>query len=100
MAALGVMMMMLKDQVAEQGMWPVLQRVAELEALCKEFDTPIGAAALQFPLAHSAVDIVMLGARSVPEWEDGLAVMGHVIPPAFWQALRDAGLLPLEAPTP
>lgn len=31
MAVLGVMMMMLKDQVAEQGMWPVLQRLAEMD---------------------------------------------------------------------
>lgn len=31
MAILGVQMMMLKDQVAEQGMWPVLQRLAELD---------------------------------------------------------------------
>lgn len=28
MAVLGVQMMMLKDQVAEQGMWPVLERIA------------------------------------------------------------------------
>lgn len=31
MAVLGVMMMMLKEKVAEEGMWPVLQRVAELD---------------------------------------------------------------------
>lgn len=31
MAVLGVQMMMLKDKVVEQGMWPVLQKVAELD---------------------------------------------------------------------
>lgn len=31
MAVLGVQMMMLKDKVAAEGMWPVLQRVAELD---------------------------------------------------------------------
>ena len=30
MAVLGVQMMMLKDQVAEQGMWPVLEQLKEL----------------------------------------------------------------------
>ena len=30
MAVLGVQMMMLKNQVAAEGMWPVLQRVKEL----------------------------------------------------------------------
>ena len=77
-----------------------LARTARIEQVCAQHGVPLRAAALQFPLAHPAVDIVMLGARSVPEWEDGLAMMGHVIPPAFWQALRDAGLLPAEAPTP
>ena len=77
-----------------------LARTARIEQVCAQHGVPLRAAALQFPLAHPAIDIVMLGARSVPEWEDGLAMMGHVIPPAFWQALRDAGLLPAEAPTP
>lgn len=31
MAVLGVQMMMLKEQVARDGMWPVLQRIAELD---------------------------------------------------------------------
>lgn len=31
MAVLGVMMMMFKEQVADQGMWPVLQRLADLD---------------------------------------------------------------------
>lgn len=31
MAVLGVQMMMLKDKVAEQGMWPVLQQIADLD---------------------------------------------------------------------
>ncbi|MEL4505314.1 sugar phosphate isomerase/epimerase [Luteococcus sp. H138] len=31
MATLGVQMMMLKDKVAEQGMWPVLEQIAELD---------------------------------------------------------------------
>ena len=31
MAVLGVQMMMLKDQVVEQGMWPVLERLAALD---------------------------------------------------------------------
>ena len=77
-----------------------LQRTARIEALCTEYGVPLRAAALQFPLAHPAIDIVMLGARSVVEWDDGVAMMGHSIPPAFWLALRDAGLLPPAAPLP
>ena len=77
-----------------------LERTTRIEQVCVQHGVPLRAAALQFPLAHPAVDIVMLGARSVPEWEDGVAMMRHVIPAGFWRALRDAGLLPAEAPTP
>jgi hypothetical protein len=42
----------------------------------------------------------MLGARSADEWSDAQAMLRMTIPPAFWDALRRAGLLPDEAPTP
>ena len=61
---------------------------------------PLRAAALQFPLAHPAVDIVMLGARKVAEWADAQAMLTHQVTPEFWAALRAQGLIPLEAPTP
>ena len=45
-------------------------------------------------------EVVMLGARQASEWQDAVAMIRHPIPAAFWQALRDAGLLPDHAPTP
>ncbi|SFB72933.1 D-threo-aldose 1-dehydrogenase [Polaromonas sp. OV174] len=80
------------------GDW--LDRTRQIEAICAIHDVPLRAAALQFAAAHAAVDIVMLGARHVAEWEDGLAMMRHPIPSTFWQALREARLLPDAAPTP
>jgi D-threo-aldose 1-dehydrogenase len=77
-----------------------VDRVARIEAVCDEMDVPLRAAALQFPLGHAAVDIVMLGARNAAEWTDACAMMRRSIPAAFWQALRARGLLPDEAPTP
>lgn len=77
-----------------------VERAAAIEAVCEEFGVPLRAAALQFPLAHPAVEIVMVGARNVPEWTDAAAMMGHAIPDAFWHALRDRGLLPDSAPLP
>jgi D-threo-aldose 1-dehydrogenase len=46
------------------------------------------------------VEIVMLGARASTEWDDAQAMLRHLIPPAFWRALREQGLLPDAAPTP
>ncbi len=79
---------------------PWVERTARIEALCRRHDVPLRAAALQFALAHAAVEIVMLGARTPAEWVDAQAMLAHTIPPEFWRALREAGLLPAEAPTP
>ena len=77
-----------------------LDRTAALEAVCETFAVPLRAAALQFPLAHEAVEIVMVGARSQAEWQDCTAMMAFPIPSTFWSALRDQGLLPADAPLP
>ena len=77
-----------------------LERTARIEAVCGAFAVPLRAAALQFALAHPAVDTVMLGARKVAEWNDAQAMLRHPIPSAFWTALRTQGLIPLEVPTP
>jgi len=77
-----------------------VERTARIEAVCERHGVPLRAAALQFPLAHSTVDIVMVGARSVAEWQDALAMVNHPIPAAFWHGLRAESLLPDAAPTP
>lgn len=79
---------------------PWLQRTAQIEALCQAYGVPLRAAALQFPLAHRAVEIVMLGARSMAEWADAQAMLQYPIAAEFWAALRAQGLIPSEAPTP
>ena len=78
----------------------LVERAGAIEDLCAEFGVPLRAAALQFPLAHEAVAVVMAGARSVAEWKDCVAMMQNPIPGAFWSELRARGLLPPEAPTP
>jgi D-threo-aldose 1-dehydrogenase len=77
-----------------------LARAARIEAVCEAHAVPLRAAALQFPLAHPAVEIVMVGARHAGEWQDAVAMMQQPVKPAFWQALREAGLLPDNAPLP
>jgi D-threo-aldose 1-dehydrogenase len=77
-----------------------VEQTARIEAVCDTHGVPLRAAALQFPLAHPAIDIVMVGARSAAEWQDAMAMAQHPIPAAFWRDLRAAGLLPEAAPTP
>ena len=44
-----------------------IDRTARIEAVCEAHGVPLRAAALQFPLAHPVVEIVMVGARSAAE---------------------------------
>lgn len=78
----------------------VLARAERIERVCAEFDVPLAAAALQFPLGHPAVASVIPGAVSAAQVERNVAAFRHPIPPDLWTALRDAGLLHPDAPTP
>lgn len=62
--------------------------------------TDVGAAALQFPLAHPAVASVVCGLRSIAEVDQAAARLQATIPADAWRALHDAGLLQEEVPTP
>lgn len=77
-----------------------IDRVAAIEAICAEEGVPLRAAALQFPLAHPSVDLVLAGAQTIAQWDDTRTHLRHPIGADFWQRLRTAGLLPASAPVP
>lgn len=78
----------------------VLARVRKLEAVCSAHGVPLAAAALQYPLGHSAVATVIAGAKSKAEVARAKTAMDTPIPNKFWQQLLDDGLLPPGAPVP
>lgn len=78
----------------------VVLRVQALQAVCREFDVPLPAAALQFPLAHPAVVSCMAGAHSGAQLRQNIAWLQTSLPPAFWAALRERGLVDERAPLP
>ncbi|WP_309084607.1 aldo/keto reductase [Chelativorans sp.] len=78
----------------------VLGRVRSIEAVCGEYDVPLAAAALQFPLGHPAVASVVAGAVSAVEVERNRVLMHHPVPLDFWLDLKSRGLLHPDAPTP
>ena len=79
---------------------PVLERVRQLEALCDDFSVPLQAAALQFPLAHPAIASVVAGCADGNEARHCARMFSHIIPPEFWRALRERGLVNAAAPVP
>ncbi|WP_420145615.1 aldo/keto reductase [Sphingobium sp.] len=78
----------------------IIDRVRRMELQCDRFDVALGAAALQFPLAHPAVVSIIPGIASPPHLDSALAWMEMPIPADFWRALRDDGLIDARAPVP
>lgn len=78
----------------------VLDRARDIYAICASEGVDVGAAALQFPLAHPAVVSVVAGMRSPAEVTSAVARARTPIPASLWRKLREAGLLTVGAPTP
>jgi len=78
----------------------VLEKVRRVEEVCKQFSVPLKAAAIQFPLAHPAVVSVISGCRQASEVEENFRLMSLPISADFWDALRERGLIPANAPVP
>lgn len=78
----------------------MLQKTERIEAVCKAHQVPLKAAALQFPFAHPTVATTLLGARSVAELDENMALFSHPIPGDFWAELQAQKLIVPEAPLP
>jgi len=72
----------------------------KLTAICVAHGVDLKAAALQFVLAHPAIATAVPGAQSIAELEQNIAMVQQEIPPALWDDMRTAGLIPDNAPTP
>jgi D-threo-aldose 1-dehydrogenase len=75
-------------------------RAQRIYDTCAQHGVDVGAAALQFVLAHPAVASVVVGMRTAAEVESAVARLRAPIAPRLWDALRNAGLLLADAPTP
>ena len=78
----------------------MLERARRIYAICESQNVDVGAAALQFVLAHPAVVAVIPGLRSKDEVLSAVGRVQAPLPKTLWAALREAGLLLPEAPTP
>ena len=78
----------------------ILERVRQIEDVCRDHGVTLPAAALQFVLAHPAVKSVIPGAMSEREVRQNVALLEETIPPAFWADLKTARLLRGDAPVP
>jgi D-threo-aldose 1-dehydrogenase len=78
----------------------ILTKVKQIEEVCREFDVPLPSAAVQFVAANPAVTTVLQGAKSVAELRQNVDALTRPIAPAFWERLKERGVLARGAPTP
>jgi D-threo-aldose 1-dehydrogenase len=78
----------------------LVARRDRLAAFCAAHGVEMKAAALQFCAAPDVVSSVIPGGRNAAEVAENARLMAQPIPPAFWTALREAGLMPAGAPVP
>lgn len=70
-----------------------VRRAMALRDIARRHDTPVKAAALQFPFHHPAVVSVLAGASTVAEVDECLDLMTRPIPGALWEECRVEGLI-------
>lgn len=78
----------------------IFHRVTKIEQVCREFNVPLPAAALQFVLAHPAVPTIIPGTRSREQLNKCIEWINTAIPAEFWQQLKQQNLLAEQAPVP
>jgi D-threo-aldose 1-dehydrogenase len=78
----------------------IIDKARALGAVADEFDIPLAAAALQFPLGHEVTTSVIPGPRDAGELRQIVEWFQTAIPPEFWSTLVDRGLIDERAPLP
>jgi len=78
----------------------IVSKSTRMQAVCTEYDVPLAAVALQFPLAHPAVATVIPGAKLQSEPVANRGNLDVPVPPEIWARFKREGLLDEAAPTP
>ena len=78
----------------------LIDKVHSLKKICGNYNIPLAAAAIQFPLAHPVVKTVVTGAVNVKELEANVSYLDVKIPNDFWQELKTLDLIAKESPVP
>jgi D-threo-aldose 1-dehydrogenase len=71
----------------------LVNRAIAIKEKLSEFNVPLTAAALQFPIRHRAVATVLVGSAVVSEMKENIRNFDLDIPKEAWQSLESAGLI-------
>lgn len=76
----------------------ILTKVKHMEVICEQYDVPLAAVAIQFPLMHPVITSVVFGTRSIDRLQQNLRYYRYPIPAQLWQDFKAAGLIHHDAP--
>ena len=76
----------------------VRSRALELQKCCKDFNVPLMAAALQFPLFHPAICSILQGSRTAWQVEENVKNFNFAIPKELWVEMKRRYLILQDAP--
>ncbi|MBV4521199.1 aldo/keto reductase [Pseudomonas sp. SWRI74] len=77
----------------------ILEKVRAIESICRDYEVPLPAAAMQFVVSHPAVASFVAGTRTLSQIDKNVEWFSHPIPGEFWTSLKQAGLIREDAPT-
>jgi D-threo-aldose 1-dehydrogenase len=78
----------------------IMKKVARIEVVCRRYDVPLAACALQFPFGHASISAMVPGAVAPEEIHRNVVLMSTKIPTDLWSELKHEGLLRSDAPVP
>ena len=78
----------------------ILEKARRIDRICKGYGVSLAAAALRFPLGHTAVASVIPGVRSVAHVERNIQLFDEILPNDLWQEMKDERLIDGAAPIP
>ena len=71
----------------------IIDKATRIAKICREYQVPLAAAALQYIVLHPDIKCVIPGAEKVSELEQNIHHVGIDIPRAFWQQLYSDGFI-------
>ena len=78
----------------------IAKKYFAIDKICKEFDIPIGAAALQFCNANSVVSTMILGMDRPNQIKENIDLLNYKINKEFWYKLIKENLIDSRSPIP
>ena len=78
----------------------IAEKYFKIDKVCKEFNVPIAAAALQFSNAHTAVSTMILGMDRPEQINENINYMNYKIDEEFWNKLLSENLIHPESQFP